>query len=198
MAHRNRFLVPFVALLLGAHATAFSLIAYSKRIKAKDVISRPDGLCVYPSSPSSALGIVSALFLLAEQIVISAATYCFCCCGLRCSARCAVITSLLFFIGSWLTFLITFTGLTYTVILNNSNFLAKRYNGKNVDVCTVGNENLFLGAAYWCIISTAVGLISDAFWACGAARTNNNTQGRAVDQERGVAMGEPQMQQPKE
>lgn len=194
---RHNFLVPFIALLLGALAMTFSLIAFAKRIKAKDV-TKKDSLCVYPSSPSSALGIVAALFILAEQIVISAATYCFCCCGLRCSARCTVISSLLFFIGSWFTFLVTFIGLIYTAILDNTSFLAKTYTRGNSDSCGVGNENLFLGAAYWCIISTVVGLVSYAFWACGAAKTNNNNQGRAFDHEHGVAMGEPQMQQPKE
>ncbi|KNA13480.1 hypothetical protein SOVF_116610 [Spinacia oleracea] len=98
--HFGNIWFPLIALLFGALAMAFSLIAYAKRIKAKDV-TKPYGLCVYPSSPSPGLGIVAALFLLVEQIVISAATFCFCCCGQRCTARCTTIIALLFFIGSW-------------------------------------------------------------------------------------------------
>uniref|UniRef100_A0A803L2I6 Uncharacterized protein n=1 Tax=Chenopodium quinoa TaxID=63459 RepID=A0A803L2I6_CHEQI len=176
MMRRHNFLVPFIALLLGALAMTFSLIAFTKRVKAKDV-TKKDRLCVYPSSPSSALGIVAALFLLAEQIVISAATYCFCCCGLRCSARCTVISSLLFFIGSWFTFLITFIGLIYTAILNNNNFLAKAYTRENIDSCEV----------WYHMLSGRVVLLKQTV-----------ITKAAVDHEHGVAMGEPQTQQPKE
>ncbi|KAL2921803.1 Innexin-14 [Bienertia sinuspersici] len=80
------------------------------------------------------------------------------------------------------------------VILYNG-FLAKSYTGKNVGDCNVFNEHLFLGAGFWCIITTVLGLISYAFWVWGAYSTQYNSQGQALDQEQGIAMGEPRTQQ---
>ncbi|XP_010671897.3 uncharacterized protein LOC104888572 [Beta vulgaris subsp. vulgaris] len=153
-------------------------------------------LCVYPSSPSCALGIIAAIFLLAEQIVITVATNCYCCCGVRCSLRCTAITSLVLFVSSWSTFVIAFMGLIYTAILNNTDYLTKAYPGNNGKVCNVGNAALFLGTACWCVISTGLGLISYAFWVCGIGGSNNDSN--EVNQEQGVSMGEPHMPPAKE
>lgn len=190
MVRRNGVLVPLAALLLGALAIAFNFIAYAKSRISK--VREPDGSCVYSgsSSPSTALGIMAAIFLLAEQILISAATYCFCCCGQRCSAMCTTITSIIFFIGSWITFAIAFLGLVSITLLGSTSNLARDYPSINKYNCDMGKQTLFLGTGFWCIISVVLGLISYAFWKCGASKRNNKSLGVA-NLEQGVAMGEP-------
>ncbi|XP_021760695.1 uncharacterized protein LOC110725538 [Chenopodium quinoa] len=176
MIRRNVVLLPMAVLLLGVFAVTFSFIAYATRIKDKDV-TKSKGVCRYPSSPADALGIIAALFILAQQIVLRLAIKCFCCCGQRFSKRCSYITSLFFYICSWLTFVIAFVGLIYTAMLNNSHYLAKTYPGINGDDCNVGNEKYYIGDALWCIISTVLGLTSYAFWVKGTAKTSDNSQG---------------------
>lgn len=86
-------------------------------------------------------------------------------------------------------------GLIYTSVLNNRKFLAKHHSSnKNGEKCFIGQENLFLGAAFWCIITTVSSLIYYAFWTCDADNTNNN----AANYEQGVAMGQPHTQLSKE
>ncbi|CAO2838605.1 unnamed protein product [Amaranthus hypochondriacus] len=192
MVRRNIVVVPLTAFLLGGLATAFSFIAYVKRIK--DIGAKVNGYCVYPSSPSFGLGIAAALCLVAEQIVISAGTHCFCCCGSRCKPRCTYITSLLFFIASWIGFAIAFAGMILSSIMNNRSFLVNTYPGNDGDECKAENDALFLGAAFWCIICTVLGLISYAFWAWAEARsrkTHENLAGFAKPSH-GIAMGQSQ------
>ncbi|KNA13478.1 hypothetical protein SOVF_116590, partial [Spinacia oleracea] len=100
MARKNGVLMPILAVVLGILAVALSFTAYSKRIKAGDVGPVVNGDCIYPSSAACALGIIAALFLLAEQIVISCGINCFCCCGGRFSSTCSAVTSLILFVLS--------------------------------------------------------------------------------------------------
>lgn len=203
MARRFGYLVPITAFILGALAIAFSFVAYAKRIKAVDVTSI-NGVCLYPSSIACALGIIAALVLLIEQITLSVGMRCFCCCGVRWSSKCAAIVAIIIFIFSWFAFVIAFIGLIYTAILNNHKFLVKHHsdNNDNGGVCFIGKENLFLGTAFWCIISTVSGLISYVFWVCAADNRNNvNLQagyGNSANSGQGVAMGQPHTQLSKE
>ncbi|CAO2821333.1 unnamed protein product [Amaranthus hypochondriacus] len=195
---KKEFLVPTFGFFLGAIAVVLSILAYIKSIKVEDVDRDSDGLCVYPSSPASVLGIMAALFLLSQQILISVTTYCFCCGQLRCSARCTVISSLLFFVCSWITFVIAFMGLLYTSILNNTTYLANAYPGKNGEICNVGESMLFLAAALLCVISNFLGLICYGFWACSVYyNTNNNRPTLPINHyHQDVVVGQPQTSQP--
>ncbi|KMT15989.1 hypothetical protein BVRB_3g051720 [Beta vulgaris subsp. vulgaris] len=198
MAQRKGVLMPIIALVLGVIAVALSFLAYSQRIKAEDVGSKKNGVCVYPSSRAYALGMVAAMFLLGEQIIISVATNCFCCCGPRFPSTCTAITSIILFVCSWITFVIAYIGLIYTAMHNKSSYLAKAYSGNNGNFCKLEKDNLFLGAAIWCIITIILGLISYAFWMCGASNKNNNYQSRYGNSEQGIAMGQPHTQLAKE
>ncbi|XP_057546056.1 uncharacterized protein LOC130825046 isoform X2 [Amaranthus tricolor] len=196
MARRNGAWVPIIAFLLGLIAVVLSFLAYSKRVKSDDIGQKENGACEYPSSAACVLGIFAAIFLLAEQIIISSGTTCFCCCGSRLSSTCSTIASLILFIISWLTFVIAFLGLIYTAILNNKSYLTKTFSGENGDICEIGKENLFLGAAFWCIITIFLGLISYALWVCGSA--NGKSYQRTVNSANhgdGIVMGQPHTMQ---
>ena len=95
-----------------------------------------------------------------------------------------------------LTFVIAFLGLIYTAILNNKSYLTKTFSGENGDICEIGKENLFLGAAFWCIITIFLGLISYALWVCGSA--NGKSYQRTVNSANhgdGIVMGQPHTMQ---
>lgn len=197
MAREFSYWVPLKALLHGILAIVLSFTAYSKRIKG-DEVHNFNGFCAYPSSSAWYYGLIAAIAILFEQITISVGMRCFCCRGERCSTKCSAIIAIFFFIFSWLAFVIAFIGLIYTAIVNNHKFLVKHHSKiDNGGSCFVGLESMFLGAAFWCIITTVFGLIAYAFWVCGAANTNNNLQaeyGNSVNRGRGVAMGQPHTQ----
>lgn len=189
------------AAVLGTLAVAFSFIAYATRIKAEDVNISSDGYCIYPSSRAFGLGIVAALFLLIEQTVISAGTGCFCCAGSRCPSTCGGITAVIFFVISWLTFVIAFLGLISGALINSGSFLATAYPGNNkgnegivcYNINQDSNSSLFLGAAFWSILSIVLGLISYITFKLSRGNSNNQT-GVNFANEQGIAMGQPSTQ----
>lgn len=191
MAQRNAGVVSAAAVVLGTIAVALNFVAYAKRIKAEDVSRSSDGICKYPSSPASGVGIVAALMLVAEQIVISVGTGCLCCGPSRsCPSTCAPITALVFFVLSWLTFVIAFIGLIVSAIVNNNSFLANAFPGSNNGEKCYNihkDSRLFLGAAIWCIISIVLGLLS---YFILRASTNRSNQNGNLAYEQGFAMGQ--------
>lgn len=83
-------------------------------------------------------------------------------------------------------------GLIYTAVVNNHKFLVKNHSHNNGGGCFIGKENLFLGAAIWCVITTVLGLISYGFWACSTDSRDTSDQAEyARSYEQGVAMGQP-------
>ncbi|KAL2932640.1 Glycoprotein U22 [Bienertia sinuspersici] len=83
-------------------------------------------------------------------------------------------------------------------VVNNHTYLVKHHSRSNGrGNCFIEKENLFLGAAYWCIFTTVFGLISYAFWACGTTITTTNND-FASRYGQGVAMGQPHTQLSKE
>ncbi|XP_057545802.1 uncharacterized protein LOC130824803 [Amaranthus tricolor] len=90
-----------VAGVLGLIAIILGFTAEGTRIKDDKVMYTEDGECIYPKSPSMALGIIGAIILLIEQILISAASGCFCCRPNPCPSSCRGIIAVVCFIFSW-------------------------------------------------------------------------------------------------
>ncbi|KAJ8442445.1 hypothetical protein Cgig2_018722 [Carnegiea gigantea] len=195
MARSKSIVVSASAIVFGALAVALSILAYEKRIKTEEV-GVTSKVCNYPFSPSFALGIIAALALLVEQLIISGGIGCFCCGGTKCPTNCCGITSLIVYILSWLSFLIAFMGLIATAILNNHHYLANKYPRSDTESgCKTGKENLFLGAAVWCVFTVGLGLISYALFSAGARRDRSHQRDGYLANEQGnVAMGQTQVQ----
>ncbi|KAL2921518.1 hypothetical protein RDABS01_013009 [Bienertia sinuspersici] len=174
--------------VLGLIAAVMGFAAEGTRIKAKQVGFTAAGTCVYPNSPSMALGIVAAIILLIEQILISGATGCFCCRGTptSCPSTCKGITGLVCFIFSWLVFVGAFVALISAAILNNGDTLAKSYTVD--DHCPLNNSNFFIVAGVLCVVSVTLGLISYI----ALISNDKKTISRGGD-EHGIATAKPQM-----
>jgi len=91
-----------------------------------------------------------------------------------------------------LSFLITFMGLIATAILNNHHYLANKYPRSDTGSgCKTGEENLFLGAAVWCVFTVGLGLISYALFSAGVGRDRSHQRDGYLANEQGnVAMGQ--------
>ncbi|KAL9225083.1 hypothetical protein vseg_001048 [Gypsophila vaccaria] len=182
MARGKAVAVPVMALLFGLAAAGLSWLAYAKRIKAEDISIDGQGVCSYPSSAAFAVGIVAALFILLQQILISVGTACFCCGRNKFPCNiCGIIAFILFFL-SWASFVITFVGLIYTAVINDRSYLRKQNNisiGHKKEDCLMGKETLFLGAAVWCVFTVIFSLATYATFTCGLrkhkARKNHAT-----------------------
>ena len=84
--------------------------------------------------------------------------------------------------------MITFTGLIASAIDNNHHHLAKK--------CKTGSDDLFQGAAIWCVFTVVLSLISYAFFKAGVRRNRSNQRGDTLANEQGnVAIGETTMQE---
>ncbi|XP_021763829.1 uncharacterized protein LOC110728497 [Chenopodium quinoa] len=198
MSQEYTYWVPLKALLHGILAIVFSFMAYTKRVKSYEVSSF-NGYCAYPSSSAWYYGILAALTLLFGQLTITYGIRCFCCRrrGVHFNRKFVAILAMIFFILSWCAFVISFIGLIYTAVVNSHKFLVKHHSQNNGGNCFIGLENLFLGAAIWCIITTVLGLITYAFWACSIHNKNTNCEQANYGQS-GVAMGQIHTQLPKE
>ncbi|XP_074320399.1 uncharacterized protein LOC141657156 [Silene latifolia] len=176
MGGRKKAAVPFLALLFGLAAAGLSFLAYAKRIKVDDISVDKQGGCIYPGSTAAfAIGIVAAFFILIHQILMTSGTTCFCC-GRRFPCNFCGIISLILFILSWLSFVITFVGLVSSAIYNNKSLLVSK-NYRSVsgrkEECLIENESLFLGAAIWCVITMFFTMSSYATLMCARRRDRN-------------------------
>ncbi|KAL9225084.1 hypothetical protein vseg_001049 [Gypsophila vaccaria] len=161
--------VPVIALLLGLGTAGLSWLAYAKRIKAEDVRIGGQGKCIYPSSAAFAIGILAALLVLIQQILISAATSCFCCCRTKFPRNWCGVLSLILFLLSWASSAVTFIGLIVAALINNSSFMANIHDGfipHKKDEC-MGSETMFLGIPVWCAINVIFVLATYATFRCG-------------------------------
>ncbi|XP_056697121.1 uncharacterized protein [Spinacia oleracea] len=115
--------VPLRALLLGLLAIALSFIAYARRVRASEV-HNVNGICTYPNGSAWYFGLMAAIALLASQLAICVGMKCFCCNrNVHFTKKCIAVISMIFFVLSWIAFVIAFTGLIITAIVNNHDFL---------------------------------------------------------------------------
>ncbi|XP_074294183.1 uncharacterized protein LOC141621987 [Silene latifolia] len=183
--------VVVVAGLLGLVAIVLSFVGEATRIKADQVVySTEDGYCYYPETPAMALGIVAAILLLMQQIVISVGAGCFCCSRHPCPSDCPGICSIICFVFSWLKCIGAFSMLISAALLNNMNYLVKNYSTES-NLCPVPKPGYFAGAGVICFFSVALSFISYFLLMC-----SRNKGARQLSNDRGVAMGQPQL--PKE
>ncbi|KAI3792528.1 hypothetical protein L2E82_06410 [Cichorium intybus] len=104
-----------VAAVLGIISAATGFAGESTRIKISQV-SIQNGLCVYPTSPALALGIIAAMFTIVTRIYMSV---------LFGSSRCRKINpnpnplSNLFFVLSWVASVVAVVILLTAAVLNN-------------------------------------------------------------------------------
>ncbi|XP_074320400.1 uncharacterized protein LOC141657157 [Silene latifolia] len=177
MEGRKRAAVPLLALLFGLAAAGLSFLAYVKRIKVEDVSVDKQGVCIYPSSTAAfAIAIIATLFILIHQILITSGTACFCC-GRKFPCNFCGIISFILFILSWISFVITFTGLVSSAIFNDKSLLVSkndRITSGRKEECLMANETLFLGAAIWCVITMFFTLSSYATLMCARRRKDHD------------------------
>lgn len=84
--------------------------------------------------------------------------------------------------------MIAFIGLIATAIDNNHHHLAKK--------CKTGRDDLFQGAAIWCVFTIVLSHISYGFFKAGVRRNRSNQRGDSLANEQGnVAIAETTMQE---
>jgi len=83
-----------------------------------------------------------------------------------------------------------------TSVLNNHHYLANKYPRSDIGSgCKTGKENLFLGAAVWCVFTVVLGLVSYATFSIGVHRDRSHQRDGYLAGEQGhVAMGQYQVQ----
>lgn len=95
--------------ILGLVAVLLGIIAEVKRVKVGDLLISDSGICLYPTSPSMALGIVAGLVLLVAEVIANAAPGCVCCCGGLYRSSCKKAIAITCLVFSWITFIVAFS-----------------------------------------------------------------------------------------
>ncbi|XP_074294184.1 uncharacterized protein LOC141621988 [Silene latifolia] len=180
--------VVVIAGLLGLVAVVLGFVGEATKIKADEVVySREDGYCYYPKTPAMALGIVAAILLLIQQIVISVGAGCFCCSRHPCPSGCGGICSIVCFVFSWLSCIGAFMVLISAAAVNNMNYMVKNYSTKS-NPCPVAKPGYYAGAAVYCLFSVTLSFISYFVLMC-----SRNKGARGLSNDHGIAFGQPQL-----
>lgn len=153
-----RFLICSVVGFLGLLAAALAFVADAKRVQHYEVIEMSKSrICVYPESPSEALGITSALALLVAEIVANAAVGCVCCCGGHYRSRCRKAIAIICLVVSWIICILALGSLIIGVILNEDHGISKDSFGNYS--CSMTRVRFFLGGAVMALISVILCMI---------------------------------------
>ncbi|GMI94226.1 hypothetical protein like AT5G17210 [Hibiscus trionum] len=178
-------IVCFVVGLLGIISAGFGFAAEVTRIKASEVKLDIFRQCSYPQSHALVFSLVSAATVLIAQIIINAATNCFCC--KRRTAASHMSKALCFYIISWITFIIAIGLLLTGAKLSERHDTAVVRNGYYY--CYVIKPGVFAGGA----ILAALSCIFGVFY-YQTLNSNGEDAGNApvIPNQGGIAMAQPQ------
>ncbi|MQM18110.1 hypothetical protein Taro_051098, partial [Colocasia esculenta] len=166
---------------LGILSAVLGFAAEAKRIKVSDVRTTTTGICIYPRSPSLALGLAAALALMIAQVIISTVAGCICC------KRHQYSSSTNWTIALAVTFVIAFLLLLTGAALNDQRGEQRMYLG---DYCYVVKPGVFSGGAVLSLASVSLGIIYYF-----ALHSSKHVEPWGAQQNQGIAMGQPQFPQ---
>lgn len=170
---------------LGLLAVLLGVVAEVKRVKIGDIGETDSGLCLYHTSPSEALGIVSALALfVAEVIVNAAAGYLSCCCRGLYRSSCKKAIAIICLVISWITFSLA------SIILMVGAVQSGQYTTSTGDsgtiCCTYVKTGIFAVGAVLAIPSVICGII---YYILASEVKNSIKEGSTQNQN--IAMAQP-------
>ncbi|XP_039067584.1 uncharacterized protein LOC120213541 [Hibiscus syriacus] len=179
----SKGIICFIVGLLGLISSGFGFAAEITRVKPSQVKLDIFRQCEYPQSHALVFSLVSAATLLIAQIIINAATQCFCC--KRRTAESHMSKSLCFYIISWITFMIAIGLLLTGAKLNERHDDVVVRNGAYY--CYVVKPGVFVVGAIMAALSSIFGVFYYQTINSKGEGTNNvpvvlNQGGRAMAQ----------------
>ncbi|KAI3792526.1 hypothetical protein L2E82_06408 [Cichorium intybus] len=185
-----------VAAVLGIISAATGFAGEATKVKASEVYIEYDS-CVYPRSPSLALGIVSAVFTIITRIYISAALGSGCC---RSHPNSTPISKLLFVL-SWVASVVAVLLLLTAARLNSRH--SGQIDSSGYITCYVVKPGIFAAGAILALLSAVFGvgayaIIPSATQATRSPAVALPVMGKNVDVEKNPVPYPPQQYPPQQ